>query len=128
MQANNKLHTTHTHSQTLRTNAHTHIVRFKNMRGGNVFRWWERFLSYTCQGQQKCQGPVIRRDQTVKYTQGVNAKGVFAENIVLIAGMRTSPLVLNVYQCVTFTSCSQCTTLPHTCPLIRTRLQASKMR
>ena len=54
MQANNKLRTAHTYSQTLRTAPHTHTVRFKNMRGGNVCRWWERFLSHTWQGQQTC--------------------------------------------------------------------------
>ena len=67
--------------------------------GGNVF------FHIRGKGNKNVQG--LSDGQAVKYTQGVNAKGVYAENIVPIAGMRTSPLVLNMYQCVTFTSCSQ---------------------
>ena len=72
--------------------------------GGNVF------FHILGEGNKHAKG--LSHGQAVKYTQGVNAKGV-AENIVPIAGMRTCPLVLNMYQCVTFTSCSQLSSCPN---------------
>ncbi len=73
--------------------------------GGNVF------FHMLGKGNKNVKG--LPYGQAVKYTQGVNAKGAYAENIVPIAGMRTCPLVLNMYQRITFTSCSQLSSCPN---------------
>ena len=132
IQTNYKLHTAHTHRQTLRTAFNTHIVGFKNMRDGNVFRWWERFLSHTWQGQQKCQGPVRRTGCEIH--SRCKCKGRIRWRY------RPYSRYANVPSCSQYVSMcyvhillpivvlSQCTTLPHTCPLIRARLHASRLR
>ena len=78
-----ELHTTpvQTFNQTLRTSS-------GNAGGANIF------FHIHGKGNKNAEG--LFYGQAVKYSQGVSAKGVCAENIVAITGVRTRPCFRNV--------------------------------